>query len=276
MMEKSQIDKLMELKQLYEQGILTKEEMEIEKKKILLEDVSKGEQQPCVPSIQEHLNPNVYSTKESSNTKGKEVPFFQKFKTYIFVGIGILITGLIYLFYSSVIKKESPKPPTPAEVIRKIDSELEDDIGIQTNSELSKFEELLRDCNWIEENEGFKYPNFFKHHWASLEEIPADVEIYTYGSVDLCYWPSLGVWSVADEFPSEGLYLSPTETVKNVTYRADSKGIASGYTNSGKIYYLKQKIMHGEGVDHSKFLVLINPPEYNKAVEKITNMVAKW
>ena len=95
-------------------------------------------------------------------------------------------------------------------------------------------------------------------------------------SIELCYWPSLGVWSVADEFPSEGLYLSPTETVNNVTYRAESKGIASGYTNSGKIYYLKQKIMHGEGVDHSKFLVLINPTEYNKSVEKITNMVAKW
>ena len=34
-MAKSNIDKLMELKQLYEQGILTKEEMEAEKAKIL-------------------------------------------------------------------------------------------------------------------------------------------------------------------------------------------------------------------------------------------------
>ena len=34
-MAKSNIDKLMELKQLYEQGILTKEEMEIEKRKSL-------------------------------------------------------------------------------------------------------------------------------------------------------------------------------------------------------------------------------------------------
>ena len=34
-MGKSNIDKLMELKQLYEQGILTKEEMEAEKAKIL-------------------------------------------------------------------------------------------------------------------------------------------------------------------------------------------------------------------------------------------------
>ena len=34
-MAKSNIDKLMELKQLYEQGILTKEEMEVEKQKIL-------------------------------------------------------------------------------------------------------------------------------------------------------------------------------------------------------------------------------------------------
>ena len=34
-MTKTDIDKLMELKQLYEQGILSKEEMEAEKKKIL-------------------------------------------------------------------------------------------------------------------------------------------------------------------------------------------------------------------------------------------------
>lgn len=275
-MAKSNIDKLMKLKQLYEQGILTKEEMEIEKKKTLLEDVSKGEQQPSAPPKPEPHNTSAYNTKELSNTKGKEVPFFQKYKTYIFVGIGILIAGSIYLFYSSVIKKESSKPPTPAEIIRRIDAELGDDIGIQTNSELSKFEDLLKNCNWIKHDDGFHYPAFFKYHKVFLDEIPADVEIYTYDSIELCYWPSLGVWSVADEFPSQGLYLSPTETVKNITYRAESKGIASGYTNSGKIYYLKQKIMHGEGVDHSKFLVLINTPEYNKAVEKITNMIVKW
>ena len=140
----------------------------------------------------------------------------------------------------------------------------------------NKVEDLLKNCNWIKHDDGFQYPASFKHHQVFLDEIPADVEVYTYDSIELCYWPLLGVWSVTDEFPSQGLYLSPTETVKNITYRAESKGIAAGYTNSGKIFYLKQKIMHGEGVDHSKFLVLINPPEYNKAVEKITNMIATW
>ena len=34
--------------------------------------------------------------------------------------------------------------------------------------------------------------------------------------------------------------------------------------------------MHGEGVDHSKFLVLVNPPEYNNSVETLANMIVKW
>ena len=193
-------------------------------------------------------------------------------KILIFVGIGLLIAGLIYLFNSNLIKKE---PPTPDEIIEGIEKDVAD-VDLDTNNPLSDFENLINNCNWIKHGDGFQYPDFFEHHQVFLDEIPADVEVYTYDSVELCYWPLLGVWSVTDEFPSQGLYLSPTETVKNITYRAESKGIASGYTNSGKIYYLKQKIMHGEGVDHSKFLVLINPPEYNKAVEKITNMIATW
>ena len=51
-MGKSNIDKLMELKQLYEQGILTKEEMEAEKAKILNTVALKEE------SINRNVSPN--------------------------------------------------------------------------------------------------------------------------------------------------------------------------------------------------------------------------
>lgn len=266
----SQIDKLMELKQLYEQGILTKEEMENEKKKILGESFREEQKQSDSLSRSE----SVVNTPEESFVKNKEkATFFKTNKIYIFVGICLLIiVGLIYLFKSNLIKKE---PPTPDEILKRLEKDV-DDVDFGMNNTLNDFENLINNCHWIEHYDGFQYPDFFRNYEASIDEIPADVEIYTYDSVDLCYWPSLGVWSVADEFPSEGLYLSPTETVKNITYRAESKGIASGYTNSGKIYYLKQKIMKGEGVDHSKFLVLINPPEYNKSVEKMTNIIVKW
>lgn len=276
-MAKTNIDKLMELKQLYEQGILTKEEMEIEKKKILLGDVSKGKQQSSTASKSELQVPSAYNTRRSSKSEGEKVPFFQKYKTYIFIGIGILIVGSIYLFYSNVIKKESPKPPTPAERIKQIEADVEDEIDIETNSELSKFENLMQNSNWIDSEEGgFRYPDFFKHSETFVDDVPGSVTVYNYEPIELCYWPMLGVWSTEPDFASDGLIISPTEKVKNVTYKVESKGIASGYTHSGKIYYLKRRIMSGGLVDHGKILVVINPPEYNKSVESITKMIAKW
>lgn len=278
-MTKSIIDKLMELKQLYEQGILTKEEMEAEKAKILNAPTPKFESpNNVIPPIEAAESSFASTSDEGNHSRSNKVIF----------GIAALIVVAIVAIIGFFLNKQTE----PKEAVTN-DIELAQLAGDDMNEAIadtedidsstyaiindkSKYEDLLKNCNWIKHGDEFQYPAFFKHHQVFLDEIPADVEIYTYDSIELCYWPSLGVWSVADEFPSHGLYLSPTETVKNITYRAESKGIASGYTNSGKIYYLKQKIMHGEGVDHSKFLVLINPPEYNKAVEKITNMIAKW
>ena len=278
-MEKSNIEKLMELKQLYEAGILTKDEMEAEKTKIFNASAPKEESINRNVSLNDEIeastsSPNVYNRRDNKVILG--------IATVFVVAIVAVVIGLF-------LNKQSEPPKVATDDIElsqlsgadgmnevKTDTEGTDSstsIIIDTNN---KVEGLLKNCNWIKHSDGFQFPDFFEQHQVFLDEIPADVEIYNYDLIELCYWPSLGVWSVADEFPSEGLYLSPTETVKNVTYRAESKGIASGYTNSGKIYYLKQKIMHGEGVDHSKFLVLINPTEYNKSVEKITNMVAKW
>lgn len=274
--QKTQIDKLMELKQLYEQGILTNQEMEIEKKKILGEN-SKGEHQSSTAPKSELQVPSAYNTKGSSNSESEKVSFFQKYKTYIFVGIAVLIVGSIYLFYSNVIKKESPDPPTIAETIKQLEADVEDDIDIEKNSELSNFEKFMQNSNWIDSEEGgFRYPDFFKHSETFVDDVPGSVTVYNYEPIELCYWPMLGVWSTEPDFASDGLIISPTEKVKNVTYKVESKGIASGYTHSGKIYYLKRRIMSGGLVDHGKILVVINPPEYNKSVESITKMIAKW
>lgn len=279
-MAKSNIDKLMELKQLYEQGILTKDELEVEKAKILNAPTPKIES----PNNE---NPHVEHAESSFASNSDEENHRRNNKAII--GIAAVIVVAIVAIIGFFLNKHTEPPKVATDDIElsqlagtddmneaKTDNEGTDSSTstiIKTNN---KVEGLLKNCSWIKHSDGFQFPDFFEQHQVFLDEIPAEVEIFNYDSIELCYWPSLGVWSVADEFPSGGLYLSPTETVKNVTYRAESKGIASGYTNSGKIYYLKQKIMHGEGVDHSKFLVLINPTEYNKSVEKITNMVAKW
>jgi hypothetical protein len=275
--QKSQIDNLMELKLLYEQGILTKEEMETEKAKILSAPTLKVESPNNeIPPIEAAESSFASTRDEENHSRNNKVIF----------GIASLIVVAIVAVIGFYLNKQTESKVTDDIELTQLAGDnmnetITDTDGIDTSSSATinaknKIDDLLKNSNWIMHGDGFQYPAFFKHHQVFLDEIPADVEIYTYVSIELCYWPSLGVWSVADEFPSQGLYLSPTETVKNITYRAESKGIASGYTNSGKIYYLKQKIMHGEGVDHSKFIVLINPPEYNKAVEKITNMIAKW
>lgn len=273
----SQIDKLMELKQLYEQGILTKEEMESEKAKILNSSTQKVES----PSNRIPSNESLESSFASISDDNKH-----NRNNKIILGIAtVFVVAIVAAIGLYLNKQTEPKVTDDIELAQlagddmnetRTDTEGIDSSTSATINAKNKVEDLLKNCNWIKHDDGFQYPASFKHHQVFLDEIPADVEVYAYDSIELCYWPLLGVWSVTDEFPSQGLYLSPTETVKNITYRAESKGIASGYTNSGKIYYLKQKIMHGEGVDHSKFLVLINPPEYNKAVEKITNMIATW
>ena len=96
-MAKSNIDKLMELKQLYEQGILTKEELETEKKKILgsTPETPKPEftkaivQQPA-DEVEKSADYSLMDTNRS---------FFEKYKGYILGGIALffVIVGILFL-----------------------------------------------------------------------------------------------------------------------------------------------------------------------------------
>ena len=107
--KQSPIYKLMELKQLYEQGILTKEELESEKKKILgtapkttkLEFHPNTEQQPS-EGVKESVD---YSPADTGET------YFEKYKGYIIGGIALLlvITGII------LVPKITSKPDMVAE-----------------------------------------------------------------------------------------------------------------------------------------------------------------
>lgn len=99
--KQTQLDKLMELKQLYESGILTKEEMEAEKQKILgaasvtpEPKISQTiEQQPPI----EVEEPIEYSLEEPDKT------FFAKYKGYIIGGIALLLVIAGILFMPKII-----------------------------------------------------------------------------------------------------------------------------------------------------------------------------
>ena len=123
---------------------------------------------------------------------------------------------------------------------------------------------------------GFKYPSAYKHSESFVEDVPASVEVFSNGIIQLCYWPLLGMWSTHVDFPREGEWLGPTERVNPVTYRAKTKMIVSGYTQNGNIFYLKQKITSGGEVSHSKVLVLIYPQSEIKKVSTLLNIVKDW
>lgn len=93
--KQSQIDKLMELKQLYEQSILTKEEMETEKHKILgsLSDAPKSESSQTIER-QSHAEAKEPAKISVENTKDS---FFYKYKGYVF-GIALLLVIACIIF----------------------------------------------------------------------------------------------------------------------------------------------------------------------------------
>jgi len=98
----SQIDKLVELKQLYEQGILTKEELETEKQKIL--GTAPETPKPESPkTIGQQSADEVKQTVENSTIDtGK--PFFKNNKSYIIGGLGVIIIGLLLLSFHNKIE----------------------------------------------------------------------------------------------------------------------------------------------------------------------------
>ena len=103
-MAKSNIEKLLELKQLYEQGILTKEEMEAEKAKIL--GTSTPNPNPPITDSSPVITSEPFeSINEEEETKGH----FNKIKFGAAVVIAIIIVGLVGFYLLN--QKESVTIP---------------------------------------------------------------------------------------------------------------------------------------------------------------------
>lgn len=98
-MGKSNIDKLMELKQLYEQGILTKEEMEAEKAKILNTVALKEE------SINRNVSPNdaIESSTSSPSVNNR-------YNNKVIFGIATFIVVAIVAVICYYLNKQSESP----------------------------------------------------------------------------------------------------------------------------------------------------------------------
>lgn len=139
---KSQIDKLMELKQLYEQGILTKEEMEVEKRKILNNSTSKKPERP-----EQNLEPVVSSTsqvveEDSIYEEDEKQSFFDKYKAFIIGGIALVLVIAGIAFVPKIISNANDIPISdvsieeigePVALIGKINNKIGFSMHLQCN-----------------------------------------------------------------------------------------------------------------------------------------------
>lgn len=137
----------MELKQLYEAGILTKEEMESEKAKILKSTPDEPRKAEEVEVKDEEAEQIVSQTPTEETTyydDEEELSFFQKYKTYILIGLALFVAFLIY-FITGISSSSNDNPlQSNSEVVVDNDSiTIAPEVQKELNEEAAKLREYF-------------------------------------------------------------------------------------------------------------------------------------
>lgn len=143
-------------------------------------------------------------------------------------------------------------------------------------SDEAQFAAKMDKAKWKKSGLGFTYPNFFVAREVYDDDIPTLYYTYSWRKVMLGYC-SLGAWAVVDDnFPNEGQQLIGKVKMKKITYKPRGKGVFSGLTNDGRIFYLKCKPTEGGMVTHLEVLALIYPKSYQKGADVLIKQIANW
>ena len=143
-------------------------------------------------------------------------------------------------------------------------------------SDETLFAAKMEKTKWKKSGLGFTYPSFFVAREVYDDDIPALYYTYSWRKVMLGYC-SLGAWAVVDDnFPNEGQQLINKVKMKKITYYPRGKGVFSGFTNDGRIFYAKCKPTEGGMVTHLEVLALIYPKSYQKSVDVLIKQIANW
>lgn len=143
-------------------------------------------------------------------------------------------------------------------------------------SDEALFAAKMDKAKWKKSGLGFTYPNFFVAREVFDDDIPTLYNTYSWRKVMLGYC-SLGAWAVVDDnFPNEGQQLINKVKMKKITYYPRGKGVFSGFTNDGRIFYAKCKPTEGGMVTHLEVLALIYPKSYQKSVDVLIKQIASW
>ncbi len=143
-------------------------------------------------------------------------------------------------------------------------------------SDEAQFAAKMEKAKWKKSGLGFTYPSFFVAREVFDDDIPTLYNTYSWRKVMLGYC-SLGAWAVVDDnFPNEGQQLIDKVKMKKITYKPRGKGVFSGLTNDGRIFYLKCKPTEGGMVTHLEVLALIYPKSYQKGADVLIKQIANW
>ena len=143
-------------------------------------------------------------------------------------------------------------------------------------SDVAQFSAKMDKAKWKKSGLGFTYPSFFVAREVYDDDIPTLYYTYSWRKVMLGYC-SLGAWAVVDDnFPNEGQQLINKVKMKKITYYPRGKGVFSGFTNDGRIFYAKCKPTEGGMVTHLEVLALIYPKSYQKSVDVLIKQIASW
>ncbi len=141
----------------------------------------------------------------------------------------------------------------------------------------TSFSRLMKNVKWQWHPWNFQYPSFMTDanfdEQRAIDEYCGILNLHTWGNVELCYWP---LRSYAVAYPDKGTDISPNAKVSIVTYSSKHNDIYSGYTEDGRIFYMKMKVLSGDVIDFASTLVLIYPKEYQPHIEPMIDIVHKW
>ena len=241
---------------------------------------------PEVASLAINIIPPVESTYDVQDDSNKS-------KTFRNIIIGLIVCVALFFLYTAVseLHESDDNKSNINQSLNQVVSEYktgsqiepvgQSDIEQNSNpmSPVELFVNNMNSCLWDRNTSGtynFNYPDFMTLSTHYMDDVPGEVEVYSWESVQLAYWPLLGAWAV-DSFTESDNWISDITKIANVTYRSSERlGIYSGYTTDGRIYYLKRKVLDGGEVPHATVLALIFPEEFKEYIGELIDVVRLW
>lgn len=135
----------------------------------------------------------------------------------------------------------------------------------------------LEQAQWQSVEGTLRYPTFMRHSESRVAAVPAVVNIYSWKAVDLCYWEHIGSWALSSaSYPVDGCYVSATDRIASVNDKDDANGLYAGQTESGKLFYMKKKVVKESNTGYVTVAVVAYPEDMQEDVQPLLDMIKGW